>query len=67
MNICIHPNMCTLLMHGAWCRDQLLEVDIEPNSVTYLLRQGSELVIAHQGEDVKLRVGHPVSLEIKAF
>jgi phosphoglycolate phosphatase-like HAD superfamily hydrolase len=48
-------------------RDQLLEVDIEPNSVTYLLRQGSELVIAHQGEDVKLSVGHPVLLEIKAL
>jgi alpha,alpha-trehalose phosphorylase len=38
-------------------RGQELEIDMERNAVTYLLRQGSELVITHQGQDITLSVG----------
>lgn len=46
-------------------RDQVLEVDIQKESATYLLREGSELVITHQGEDITLTVGGPVSRTIQ--
>ncbi len=46
-------------------RDQLLSVEIEQHQVTYLLQTGSELVIKHQGEDINLTVGVPVSVELK--
>ncbi len=45
-------------------RGQTLEVDITHESATYLLRSGSELVIEHQGQQVTLSVGQPVSVEI---
>jgi len=45
-------------------RSQTLEVDITHESATYLLRSGSELVIEHQGQQVRLSVGQPVSVEI---
>ena len=43
-------------------RNQRLEVDITQESATYLLREGSELEITHQGETVRLTVGNPVSM-----
>jgi alpha,alpha-trehalose phosphorylase len=43
-------------------RNQRLEVDVTQASVTYLLREGSELEITHQGETVRLTVGKPVSM-----
>ena len=39
-----------LTVHG-----QELEVDMERDAVTYLLRQGSELGITHQGSPFKVR------------
>jgi alpha,alpha-trehalose phosphorylase len=36
-----------------------LVVDIQSESVTYLLRQGSTVSISHQGEKVQLTVGVP--------
>jgi alpha,alpha-trehalose phosphorylase len=47
-------------------RGQLLEVDIdgEKRAVTYLLREGSELLIKHHNEDIALTVGVPVEKKI---
>jgi alpha,alpha-trehalose phosphorylase len=41
-------------------RDQLLDVDIKPDGVTYKLEQGDGLTIHHRGEPLKLRPGEPV-------
>ena len=46
-------------------RGQRLAVDITPESVTYLLEAGSELVITHVGEDIELTVGVPVSVTLQ--
>ena len=46
-------------------RGQELEVHIEKDQVTYLLRQGSELVITHWGEDIILSVGEPCLVSLK--
>ena len=43
-----------------------LVVDIQRDAVTYLLRQGSELTIAHQGEDVQLTVGVPRTCSLRS-
>ena len=59
------PDEMTRLQFPLTFRGQLLYVDIELARATYLLRQGSELVIVHQGEEVRLRGGHPVSLAMK--
>jgi alpha,alpha-trehalose phosphorylase len=47
-------------------RGQLLEVDIDGDkrAVTYLLREGSELVIKHHDEAITLTVGVPVEKAI---
>jgi alpha,alpha-trehalose phosphorylase len=41
-------------------RGQQLLVDINRESATYLLREGTELVIEHEGEEIKLLKGVPV-------
>jgi alpha,alpha-trehalose phosphorylase len=46
-------------------RGQELEVDITQETVTYLLRGGSRLTVAHQGKDLELSVGIPVSVRLK--
>ena len=43
-------------------RGQRLVVDIDKDSTTYLLEEGSELVIAHRGEKIALKAGLPVSI-----
>lgn len=43
-----------------------LTVDIEPDTVTYLLRQGTELTISHQGQDVRLTTGVPRSCPLRS-
>jgi alpha,alpha-trehalose phosphorylase len=45
-------------------RGQVLEVNIEPGTATYLLRQGSQLTIQHQGQEVTLLEGVPTSFPI---
>ncbi len=47
-------------------RDQVLEVDIdkEKESVTYLLREGSQLIIKHPDQNINLSVGVPVSIKL---
>ncbi len=47
-------------------RDMSLVVDIQPKTVTYLLRQGSELTISHQGQDVQLTAGVPRSCQLRS-
>ncbi|MER3435839.1 MAG: family 65 glycosyl hydrolase [Leptolyngbya sp. ERB_1_1] len=46
-------------------REQRLEVEIVHDKATYLLREGTELSIEHQGETIVLNAGEPVSVEIK--
>jgi len=45
-------------------RGQQLVVDITRESATYLLREGSELVIEHEGEEIKLTKGIPVTKKL---
>ena len=40
-------------------RGMSLVVDIQPDAVTYLLRQGDGLTISHQGQDVRLTGWEP--------
>jgi alpha,alpha-trehalose phosphorylase len=44
---------------------QRLEVDIQEETATYLLRQGTQLSITHQGKDIQLLEGMPVTVELK--
>ncbi|MEO0932361.1 MAG: glycosyl hydrolase family 65 protein, partial [Cyanobacteria bacterium J06641_2] len=46
-------------------RSQRLEVDIREEEVTYLLKEGSELKIKHQDEEIILKVGIPVCVKQK--
>jgi len=45
-------------------RGQQLLVDINRESATYLLREGSELVIEHEGEEIKLSKGVAVTKKL---
>ncbi len=47
-------------------RGMSLVVDIQPETVTYVLRQGSELTISHQGQEVRLTVGVPRSCRLRS-
>jgi alpha,alpha-trehalose phosphorylase len=40
-------------------RAQLLEVDIRPEAVTYVLAEGSELAIQHEGNEIRLSADTP--------
>ena len=44
-------------------RGQILEVNIEPETTKYLLREGPELTIRHRDQEVKLSAGMPVSVQ----
>ncbi len=44
-------------------RGQVLDVDITQDTATYGLRNGTELIITHEGEEVRLSAGTPVSIE----
>ena len=45
-------------------RGQQLVIDIDRESATYLLREGYELVIEHEGEEIKLTKGVPVTKKL---
>jgi alpha,alpha-trehalose phosphorylase len=45
-------------------RGQFLEINIEPEGATYLLREGTGLTIKHQEQEIKLSPGKPVSVKI---
>jgi alpha,alpha-trehalose phosphorylase len=40
-------------------RNQLLEVDIRPETVTYTLAEGSDLTIQHEGKEIRLSADTP--------
>jgi alpha,alpha-trehalose phosphorylase len=44
-------------------RGQALEVNIEPETTTYLLREGSGLTIRHRDQELNLYPGRPVSIQ----
>jgi alpha,alpha-trehalose phosphorylase len=46
-------------------RGQLLEVNIEPEAVTYLLREGTGLTITHQEKEIKLSPEKPITVKIQ--
>lgn len=45
-------------------RGQHLSVVIQRESVTYLLKEGRALMLSHQGKDISLIVGEPVSAKL---
>ncbi len=59
------PKGTTALRFPLTIRSQRLEVDIRQEEVTYLLREGSELRIKHQDEEILLKVGIPVYVKQK--
>jgi alpha,alpha-trehalose phosphorylase len=46
-------------------RGQLLEVNITPAAVTYLLREGTGLTITHQDKAIQLSPGEPVTVKLQ--
>jgi alpha,alpha-trehalose phosphorylase len=46
-------------------RGQRLEVEISQKSATYTLTKGAGLVITHQGKEIELSRGEPVSLPVR--
>jgi alpha,alpha-trehalose phosphorylase len=46
-------------------RGQVLEVNIEQEAATYLLREGSGLTIRHQNKAIELTLGEPVKVKIQ--
>ena len=59
------PIELTQLRFSVTVRGQLLSVEIQRNLVTYLLEEGTELAIQHQGKDIFLTTGVPVSAAYK--
>ncbi|WP_088889613.1 glycoside hydrolase family 65 protein [Leptolyngbya ohadii] len=48
-------------------QEQTLQVEVDQRSVTYLLQQGTGLVIVHQGEEIQLAPEKPVTVSLKAI
>jgi alpha,alpha-trehalose phosphorylase len=44
-------------------RGQVLEAIVEPETTTYLLREGPVLTIRHRDQELKLSVGKPISVQ----
>ncbi|MBE9181967.1 glycoside hydrolase family 65 protein [Oculatella sp. LEGE 06141] len=59
------PKIIKRLRFPLTVRGHQLDVDIQAESVTYLLRQGTELLIQHQGKDICLTKGIPTTVELK--
>ncbi len=47
-------------------RGQRLEVDLTKESVTYLLREGEELAITHEGEQLLLTAGNAMTVPVQS-
>jgi alpha,alpha-trehalose phosphorylase len=47
-------------------RDQMLEVDIRKDGVTYSLREGKGLTIRHRGREVTVKPGEPITMGHRA-
>ncbi len=59
------PPPITRLRFPLEIRGQSLEVLVEAESATYLLKSGTELVITHQGREIALRRGEAVAVPIR--
>jgi alpha,alpha-trehalose phosphorylase len=59
------PESCKKLHFPLTFRRQFLEVNIEPEAATYLLQEGTGLTIKHQGKEIKLSPGKPVTVKIQ--
>ncbi|HEY9798302.1 MAG TPA: glycosyl hydrolase family 65 protein [Leptolyngbyaceae cyanobacterium] len=59
------PETVKRLQFPLTIQGQRLEVDIQQTTATYLLRQGTQLSITHQGKDIQLLEGMPVTVELK--
>lgn len=59
------PKWLKRLQFSLTVREQLLAIDLQHESVTYLLREGIELAIKHQAKDIRLVVNSPVSVKLK--
>ena len=54
--------MVTVIANG---KQEVLEVNIEPEAATYLLREGTGLTIKHQEKEINLTPGKPVTAKIQ--
>jgi alpha,alpha-trehalose phosphorylase len=59
------PDSIKRLKFPLTLKGKQLEVDIQTKTVTYLLRQGTELIIQHQGDQIHLSEGIPMQIELK--
>ena len=55
----------TRLRFSLVIRGQTLAVDIGKDSTTYLLKEGSGLIITHYDEEISLSAGQPVSAKVE--
>ncbi|MCU0550829.1 MAG: glycoside hydrolase family 65 protein [Leptolyngbya sp. Prado105] len=65
--LCFHPRLpkdIQKLRFPLTIRGQQLFVEINNNSTTYLLQEGTELTIEHQGKAIQLVKGSPVTVEL---
>ncbi|MBD2122344.1 glycoside hydrolase family 65 protein [Trichocoleus sp. FACHB-262] len=59
------PELVKRLRFPLTIQGQRLEVDIQETTATYLLQRGTQLAISHQGKDIQLLEGIPVTVELK--
>ncbi|MBD2098587.1 glycoside hydrolase family 65 protein [Trichocoleus sp. FACHB-591] len=59
------PELVKRLRFPLTIQGQRLEVDIQETTATYLLQRGTQLAISHQGKDIQLLEGIPVTVEQK--
>jgi len=58
------PKQLTRLRFPLTIQGQFLKVEIDHKSASYSLCEGSELIISHQDQEVRLEVGKPVCLKL---
>jgi alpha,alpha-trehalose phosphorylase len=56
------PPRCTRLHFFLRIRSRLLEVEIRPEAVTYVLAEGRDLTIQHEGNEIRLSEEKPKSV-----
>ncbi|MEP0874121.1 glycoside hydrolase family 65 protein [Trichocoleus desertorum AS-A10] len=59
------PEIVKRLQFPLTIQGQRLEVDIQGTTATYFLQQGTQLAITHQGKNIQLLEGIPVTVELK--
>ncbi len=58
------PDWIKRLKFSLTVRDQLLTIEIQRDRVTYHLKEGSDLAIAHQDQNINLTPNSPISVPI---